>query len=469
MLGDRNGIRVHLGERDCSVQRRHQKLLEESPGLGASRRRRAPGSTRPRSRSPTPSTTCPRARWSSSSTATGSFYFIEMNTRIQVEHPVTEMVTGIDLVREQIRIAAGEPLGYKQDAVQFTRTRHRVPHQRRGSRALHALARARHRLGASRRARGARGQPPDGRRTWCRRTTTRSSPRSSSHGRDRAEAIARMHRALSETVVEGIKTTIPYPPEAPRRPGVSRRRLHAAPARAAPLRRRRRMPLPSPLYVILDRRSPGAAICPTLLDARARGRLPPRPAPGQAHAARRALPARAGASATAAGRSARSSSSTTGPTSPSRWAPTACTSARTTCPRAAARRILPAGHDPGRVDPRSGSGAPRARGRRRLRRRGQHLPDRDQGRASSSSAPSSSGALRREIPVPLVGIGGITADNAAAGSRGRRRRGGGDLRGLRCRRPGGGDAEADGSPGSHRRPIAPAPAPGALTASRNSL
>src|SRR6266849_8916950 len=118
VLGDRNGIRVHLGERDCSVQRRHQKLLEESPASAISETTREG--------------LCKAAlavanavNYVSAGTVEflvgrgGEFYFIEMNTRIQVEHPVTEMVTGIDLVREQVRIAAGEPLGYGQDAIRF--------------------------------------------------------------------------------------------------------------------------------------------------------------------------------------------------------------------------------------------------------------------------------------------------------------------------------------------------------------
>src|SRR5262245_36786267 len=119
VLGDRNGIRLHLGERDCSVQRRHQKLLEASPSPAISRQTRAG--------------LCKAAlavanavNYVSAGTVeflvdrSGAFYFIEMNTRIQVEHPVTELVTGIDLIREQIRIASGEPLGYKQSAVKFT-------------------------------------------------------------------------------------------------------------------------------------------------------------------------------------------------------------------------------------------------------------------------------------------------------------------------------------------------------------
>src|SRR5437667_932083 len=118
VLGDRNGIRVHLGERDCSVQRRHQKLLEESPAplLAAKTRDGLLQAAL---------TVAAAVNYVSAGTVEflvdedGNFYFIEMNTRIQVEHPVTELVTGIDIVREQIRIAGGEPLGYRQDAVRF--------------------------------------------------------------------------------------------------------------------------------------------------------------------------------------------------------------------------------------------------------------------------------------------------------------------------------------------------------------
>src|SRR3989441_7126695 len=118
VLGDKNGIRVHLGERECSVQRRHQKLLEESPApnLGAETRAGLHRAAL---------TVAAAVNYMSAGTvefivdAEGRHYFIEMNTRIQVEHPVTEMVTGIDLVREQIRIADGEGLGYRQDAVRF--------------------------------------------------------------------------------------------------------------------------------------------------------------------------------------------------------------------------------------------------------------------------------------------------------------------------------------------------------------
>ena len=112
VLGDAHGNVIHLGERECSLQRRHQKVIEEAPSplldtAGAGRRWAGARSRRPR-RSATPAP----ARSSSSSTPTGrdDFFFLEMNTRLQVEHPVTELVTGLDLVEQQVRIAAGERL-----------------------------------------------------------------------------------------------------------------------------------------------------------------------------------------------------------------------------------------------------------------------------------------------------------------------------------------------------------------------
>jgi acetyl-CoA carboxylase biotin carboxylase subunit len=208
VLGDRNGIRVHLGERDCSVQRRHQKLVEESPASAISRETRA-------GLAKAALAVANAVNYVSAGTVeflvdqSGCFYFIEMNTRIQVEHPVTEMVTGIDLVREQIRVAAGEGLGYKQDAIRFTG--HAIECRVNAEDPEHFL-------------------PSPGRVTlWV--PPGGPNVRVDSHlmsgytvpphydsliakiivrGRDRDEAMARMRRALSETLIEGVKTTIPF-------------------------------------------------------------------------------------------------------------------------------------------------------------------------------------------------------------------------------------------------------------------
>ena len=117
VFGDGQGNAIHLGERDCSLQRRHQKVLEEAPSpvISAADRARMGGVV---------SKAMADMGYRGAGTIeflweAGEFYFIEMNTRLQVEHPVTEMITGIDLVREQIRIAEGEPLSCKQDQISF--------------------------------------------------------------------------------------------------------------------------------------------------------------------------------------------------------------------------------------------------------------------------------------------------------------------------------------------------------------
>jgi acetyl-CoA carboxylase biotin carboxylase subunit len=209
ILADSHGSIIHLGERDCSVQRRGQKVVEESP---------SPAIT-PRVRKAMADAAVKVARAAGYVGAgtveflvdrSGRFYFIEMNTRIQVEHPVTEMVTGIDLVREQIRIAAGGPLGRKQSDVSV-----------RG----HALE---CRINAEDPEKGFRSCPgrigryhvPGGhgvRVDSCAYAGYSIPPYyDSMFGKlivwadDRDRAIRRMARALDEFEIDGIKTTIPF-------------------------------------------------------------------------------------------------------------------------------------------------------------------------------------------------------------------------------------------------------------------
>src|SRR5687768_17353560 len=209
VLGDRNGMRVHLGERDCSVQRRHQKLIEESPAPVL------PPETRAGLHKAALAAAA-AVNYVNAGTVeflvdarTGEFYFIEMNTRIQVEHPVTEMVTGIDLIREQLRVAAGEALGYRQDAIRFE------------GHALEVRVNAEDPVTfAPSAGRVTAWVPPGGYgvRVDSHLMSGYMVPpfydsllaKVIVHGRDRGEAIERMKRALAETVVEGVKTTIPF-------------------------------------------------------------------------------------------------------------------------------------------------------------------------------------------------------------------------------------------------------------------
>ncbi len=206
VLADNHGNAVHLGERDCSMQRRHQKVIEEAPAPGISTEQRRHIGER-----------CVRACLEMGYRSAGTFeflyqddefYFIEMNTRLQVEHPVTEMITGVDIVKEQLGIAAGESLSFKQEDIHITghaiecRINAEDPKTFMPSPGLIQL-----------------WHPPGGPgvRVDSHIYSGYKVPpfydsmigKIIAHGNDRPTAIARMQNALSEIVIEGIRTNVP--------------------------------------------------------------------------------------------------------------------------------------------------------------------------------------------------------------------------------------------------------------------
>ncbi|MBI5663960.1 MAG: acetyl-CoA carboxylase biotin carboxylase subunit [Nitrospirae bacterium] len=208
ILADNKGNIIHLGERDCSIQRRHQKLLEEAPYMLAdSKFRRKIGELAIKA--------AKAFKYRNAGTIEfilandGQIYFMEINTRIQVEHPVTEMITGIDIVKEQIKLAAGEPLSLRQQDVKFSghsiecRINAEDPERFIPSPGKLALF-----------------VPPGGRgvRTDTAAYSGWTVPAHYDsliaklivHGKDRKEAIVKMKRALNEFIIDGIKTTVPF-------------------------------------------------------------------------------------------------------------------------------------------------------------------------------------------------------------------------------------------------------------------
>ena len=206
VFGDGKGKAVHLGERDCSLQRRHQKVFEEAPGPAISAAERA-------AIGKTCAEAVARINYIGAGTIeflyeNGEFYFIEMNTRLQVEHPVTEAIFGVDLVREQIRVASGLPMSFGQDDLKING---------------HAIE---VRINADKLP---NFSPCPGRITQYHAPGGLGVRMDSAlydgysippyydsligklivHGRDRPEALARLRRALGELIVDGVDTTIP--------------------------------------------------------------------------------------------------------------------------------------------------------------------------------------------------------------------------------------------------------------------
>jgi acetyl-CoA carboxylase biotin carboxylase subunit len=206
VLADGQGNAIYLGERDCSMQRRHQKVIEEAPAPGLDEKtRRGIGERCAKA--------CREIDYRGAGTfeflyEDGSFYFIEMNTRLQVEHPVTELITGIDLVRAQLEIAAGEPLGLRQKDVVF---RGHAVECRINAEDPDTFMPSPGKVGLF--------HPPGG--PGIRLDSHLYSgytvpPQYDSligklvaYGEDRGTALARMRTALDEIVIDGIKTNIP--------------------------------------------------------------------------------------------------------------------------------------------------------------------------------------------------------------------------------------------------------------------
>jgi acetyl-CoA carboxylase biotin carboxylase subunit len=206
VLADTHGNAIHLGERDCSMQRRHQKVVEECPAPGLPEKLRLKIGERC-------AEACEKIGYRGAGTfeflyQDGEFYFIEMNTRVQVEHPVTELVTGVDIVREQLRIASGERLSYRQKDIEW---RGHAIECRINAEDPHSFVPSPGRITSY--------HPPGG--PGIRVDThvyagyyvppyyDSMIAKLLSFGEDRRTAMARMRVALSEIIVDGIKTNIP--------------------------------------------------------------------------------------------------------------------------------------------------------------------------------------------------------------------------------------------------------------------
>ncbi len=209
ILADNEGAMVHLGERDCSIQRRHQKLIEEAPFIFADAKfRKKVGDLAIKAAKAFKYRNAGTIEFILDKTD-NSIYFMEINTRIQVEHPVTEMITGVDIIKEQIKIAAGLPLSLKQQGIKFTghsiecRVNAEDPENFIPSPGKVTLF-----------------VPPGGQgvRTDSAAYSGWTVPAHYDsliakvivHGTDRSDALVKMKRALNEFIIDGIKSTIPF-------------------------------------------------------------------------------------------------------------------------------------------------------------------------------------------------------------------------------------------------------------------
>ncbi|NTZ42435.1 acetyl-CoA carboxylase biotin carboxylase subunit [Altererythrobacter sp. SALINAS58] len=206
IFGDGRGHAVHLGERDCSLQRRHQKVLEEAPSpvISAEERDRMGGIV---------AKAMADMEYRGAGTIEflwedGEFYFIEMNTRLQVEHPVTEMITGIDLVREQIRVASGKDLSCTQDEIRFTG--HAIE-CRINAEDAYSFAPSPGKVTAYHAAGGMHVRVDSGIYAGYSIPPYYDSmiAKLIVYGRSREKCMMRLRRALQEMVIEGVKTSIP--------------------------------------------------------------------------------------------------------------------------------------------------------------------------------------------------------------------------------------------------------------------
>lgn len=206
VFGDGEGAGIHLGERDCSIQRRHQKVVEEGPSPVLTEEEREFIGTRA-------ADTVRKMKYRGAGTfeflfENGEFFFMEMNTRIQVEHPVTEMITGIDLVAEQIRVAAGEGLSVKKDKIRLRGHAIEVRINAENPKTFMPSPGAINQYHPA----GGLGVRMDS----AIYAGYKIPPYYDSmvgklivHGRNRAECIKRLRRAIHETVIEGIETSLP--------------------------------------------------------------------------------------------------------------------------------------------------------------------------------------------------------------------------------------------------------------------